>query len=676
MIEQYHVNGLSALPAITAQRRPAIGGWKEFQSRIPSADDVAGWNTGDGVCLVCGTVSGNLEMIDFDLAGESFAEWRDRVPAELYARLVVERSQSGGYHVAYRCGEPVEGNMKLCSREVKTPTADEIEVCGKSYKPRPDGEGGNHVVLTQIETRGEGGLFLCDPSPGYTLEQGSFTGIETITANERATLLDAARAMNSYRPIERTETRKEAPALKLIATNSGATPGDDYNENGDVLALLLEHGWTENGKTQDGITLTRPGKTRGASASLCDGALYVFSSNAPPFEPDEAYSPFATYALLRCGGDYVEAGRMLRSEGYGGAISADLGGVDLSGIMSPQAASKQPVALAVEGEVEVDPFEALTLDEIMLAPLDEPVIHGLLRRGETMNLIAAPKTGKSWVASNLAISVATGCEWLGMEVEPGRVLHIDNELKRNTLAFRYHQVADAIGMPVDVFGPNVTAVSLRGKLKDLTQLAPLLARYPRGHFAVVIVDALYRCLPAGTDENDNASMAGVYNLIDNYAAAMGSAFVLVHHTSKGNQIGKAVTDVGSGAGSQSRAADTHIALRPTEDGSAIILDAVARTFPPVDPIALKFEWPLFHPMQGVNIDALMEQGTGKPAPVTVEEYVECVIDGELSLEMLMYQSKQAGISDAESKRLLAVAQEKEMVERVKGAGGKMVYRRV
>jgi hypothetical protein len=414
------------------------------------------------------------------------------------------------------------------------------------------------------------------------------------------------------------------------------------------------------------------------SASLRDGGLYVFSSNAAPFEPDEAYSPFAVYAMLKCGGDYVEAGRMLRSEGYGGDRSADLGLVDLSGIMSPQCTLKQPVALAlaVEGVEESDPFEALALDEIRLAPLDDPVIHGLLRRGETMNVIAPPKVGKSWLASNLAISIATGCEWMGMEVEPGRVLHIDNELKRNTLAYRYHQVAEAIGIPVDVFGPNVTAVSLRGKLKDLTQLAPLFARYPRGYFSVVIVDALYRCLPAGTDENDNAGMAGVYNLIDNYAAAMDAAFVLVHHTSKGNQAGKAVTDVGSGAGSQSRAADTHVVLRPSEDGSAVILDAVARTFPPVDAVALKFEWPLFHPMKGVNIDALMEQGTGKAPPITVEEFTECVIDGELSLEMLMYQSKQAGISDAESKRLLAVAQEKQMVERVKGTGGKMVYRRV
>ncbi len=51
-----------------------------------------------------------------------------------------------------------------------------------------------------------------------------------------------------------------------------------------------------------------------------------------------------------------------------------------------------------------------------------------------------------------------------------------------------------------------------------------------------------------TDENDDAAMCRLYNLIDAYAEQLGAAFILVHHTSKGNQSGKGVTDVGSGAG--------------------------------------------------------------------------------------------------------------------------------
>ena len=45
--------------------------------------------------------------------------------------------------------------------------------------------------------------------------------------------------------------------------------------------------------------------------------------------------------------------------------------------------------------------------------LAEPVIDGLLRRGETGNIIADPKRGKSWLAYGLILSVATGDPWLG-----------------------------------------------------------------------------------------------------------------------------------------------------------------------------------------------------------------------------------------------------------------------
>ena len=67
-------------------------------------------------------------------------------------------------------------------------------------------------------------------------------------------------------------------------------------------------------------------------------------------------------------------------------------------------------------------------------------------------------------------------------------------------------------------------------------------------YALIIVDAFYRALPRGTDENDNAAIADLYNFVDRTAERSDAAIVLVHHSSKGSQAGKSVTDVGSGAG--------------------------------------------------------------------------------------------------------------------------------
>jgi putative DNA primase/helicase len=69
----------------------------------------------------------------------------------------------------------------------------------------------------------------------------------------------------------------------------------------------------------------RPGKGgRGCSATTgyCRGKdgtdlLYVFSSNAHPFEPGRAYGRFAAYALLEHGGDYGAAAKALAAQGFG-----------------------------------------------------------------------------------------------------------------------------------------------------------------------------------------------------------------------------------------------------------------------------------------------------------------------------------------------------------------------
>lgn len=105
------------------------------------------------------------------------------------------------------------------------------------------------------------------------------------------------------------------------------------------------------------------------------------------------------------------------------------------------AAKLLELAAAVESP-EAASFPQFTLDELTekFRTLSPPVIHGVIREGETGNFIADPKVGKSWAMYALAINVATGTEWLGMfTVSQGRVLIIDNELHPETLGRRAQQ---------------------------------------------------------------------------------------------------------------------------------------------------------------------------------------------------------------------------------------------
>jgi hypothetical protein len=117
---------------------------------------------------------------------------------------------------------------------------------------------------------------------------------------------------------------------QTVAGISTIRPGDDYNQNGDLHALLVQHGWRVAGHGSDGnIQLTRPGKTHGISATYRDGVFFLFSSSVPGFEPDKGYQPFDVYTRLEHGGDYTAAAAELARQGYGETRDY---GVDLSGL--------------------------------------------------------------------------------------------------------------------------------------------------------------------------------------------------------------------------------------------------------------------------------------------------------------------------------------------------------
>jgi hypothetical protein len=99
--------------------------------------------------------------------------------------------------------------------------------------------------------------------------------------------------------------------------------------------------------------------------------------------------------------------------------------------------------------------------------LRDPVIHGLLRRGETMNVIAPPKTGKSWLVNQLAIYGTTGGYWHGHMVERGNVLVLDNELHAETSADRIPRVAAAMEARAADYFDSVFVENLRGKSWDV-----------------------------------------------------------------------------------------------------------------------------------------------------------------------------------------------------------------
>ncbi|GEM_PF-845701 len=316
------------------------------------------------------------------------------------------------------------------------------------------------------------------------------------------------------------------------------------------------------------------------------------------------------------------------------------------------------------------------------------VIQGLLRIGETMNVISAPKVGKSWLANDLALAVATGRPWLGFECVQGDVLIIDNELHEETLANRLPKVAAARSIGLEEVAQRIMVLSLRGALLDLEQIEPYFRRFSPGQFKLIILDAFHRFLPAGVDENDNGAIARLFNIIDRLAQQLKCAFVLIHHTSKGNQSSKDVTDVGAGAGSQSRATDAHVVLRHHEETGSLVLEAKVRSWPPVEPRCLTWQHPVWMPAMHLDPTALYHPERKRRPTRESEPDVPDLTLPEMSLQEFVQKyageaprpkyaiiaaANSDGVSDHKAGRMLKKAESTDMLYRWVMDNGRVGY---
>ncbi len=136
----------------------------------------------------------------------------------------------------------------------------------------------------------------------------------------------------------------------------------------------------------------------------------------------------------------------------------------------------------------------------------QSIVDGLIRTGSVMNIIAAPKVGKSFIASNLAMCLITGSDFLGFPIaRQGKTLVVDNELHLETLSYRYRATRTAMNVPEDQ-RHMIDILSLRGIPCDIPMLQKHVGGTRPGHYSAIILDAFYKLIPSGISENDNKTV--------------------------------------------------------------------------------------------------------------------------------------------------------------------------
>lgn len=311
-----------------------------------------------------------------------------------------------------------------------------------------------------------------------------------------------------------------------------------------------------------------------------------------------------------------------QSENYGGtaelwnSLKRKPDGVGIGTLFHFAAEDTKPS----QSKTQLPRFKISELNEKYPMPREQ-IIEGLLRRGDVANIVGGPKSRKSFMVALLAICVALGWPFLKWPTKRGRVLIIDNELRGDDLKYRLRTIATALDMDLAEIDPYITIIPLRGILADLATIRDdLLASGER--FDLIILDALYKALPQGTEENSNSDMTRAYVILDQLAETLNCGTVVIHHTSRGSQANKAVTDMGAGAGAQSRSADVHIALRDHEDENTVTLEAVIRSQRPIEPCCMTFDYPIWK-VAAEKDPTRLATATKKPMP-TLDQFLALI----------------------------------------------------
>lgn len=291
--------------------------WKKYQNQIIDIDYLfAEMDTRDtsAIAAICGAISGNLEIIDVDekynpgISATLFSHIKSIYP-DLFDKLLIHKSPSGGYHIIYRISNPadgiVPGNQKLAGRY----TTEEEKAAFRKANPlskRVPQE------VNFIETRGEGGYTLMPPSMGYSVHQTN--DIPILSWAERCDLINICKGLS--------EIVKVKPEFKQTKSESNfydENPFEDFNKRCDPIALMDQFGWKPiNKQSPRFVWFTRPQKDSGISASYNKekGVFFVFTSSTE-LEPEKGYLPSTMLAELMFNGDKKKTFSHLTKNGYG-----------------------------------------------------------------------------------------------------------------------------------------------------------------------------------------------------------------------------------------------------------------------------------------------------------------------------------------------------------------------
>ncbi|WP_164885906.1 AAA family ATPase [Paenirhodobacter populi] len=146
-------------------------------------------------------------------------------------------------------------------------------------------------------------------------------------------------------------------------------------------------------------------------------------------------------------------------------------------------------------------------------------------------MFGQPGTGKSFMAIDMAASVATGALFNGRKVKPGPVVYIAGEGHggvTNRFIAKFNQIGNPPGAEnIHVSRKSISLLDTDDELESLVREIDGLPTKP----VLIVVDTLFRAT-AGADVNNHDEMSKFWKNIDHLKERYGCTILIVHHSGR------------------------------------------------------------------------------------------------------------------------------------------------
>ena len=200
---------------------------------------------------------------------------------------------------------------------------------------------------------------------------------------------------------------------------------------------------------------------------------------------------------------------------------------------APQVTEGDDSLTDADGNV-IEPFETLDQDAVWSMPPVEFLIDQLLPEKAFTMMYGSPGSGKSFLAIDMALSVANGVPWQGYETKRGAVLYIAGEgvggFAKRWKAWSKHKGMDKT--------PDMHVLPVAVNFMDEEEITRLLYTIDRldKQFSMVVVDTVHRSMH-GAEENSASEMARFIDACDTIQRHTGGTMLAVHHSGKNSAQG-------------------------------------------------------------------------------------------------------------------------------------------